>query len=1791
MKIIPKWTSTSFFYGRANNAFVRFGWPRKPFYLINATKFNKKMRSKKFNKIIQKLFNFILFYFLNFFYFLIAFQSTQYSQQQHSSSSSLISPQQQLLYQQQQTLLNNRALQFQNQQRPIRPSLFDPILKVKSYIGYVPTSAKSGTFVQIEPSEKSPPLQILVEDKDLQPGTPSAIYQYILSGYGAERFAVDHQGNLYLADATNLKTFETEKNPFILHVIAKKHKFQKKLINKSIYIANVSALAIGERAIAQIKAKDNNNDNNIIYRIIDVSDGAFNSFRYDELSNELRAVGPLLPGHKYKVVIEARDSDGLIGSSTSTNIEKQQLLLPLEQFISVDLSELTPIGTFITSLDGESINNNNPLIEKSQKKNKYFRLIGDGDGGKFILEQQNGILFTGGNLDREKDKIHRLRIETRSKYPFDQLLYITNVKINVIDANDNAPHFVDPQPLILKIKLDELPFSFSQTTNMLLGKINVEDLDEGENGKISLKVLPPLDRLFTVNNEGELRINGPLTSAHLGEHYLTLMAIDNGQQPLESRSVVIVRIDTNKFKKEEEELIITTTTIIPLINKIPKIFNNNQNNKYLSISSSSSSSEGSNSISNSKQIIDTSNDKENNYEKQLFSGLSRVGISKNENKINDLFISTTPLPPFTRVDIPLLSNNLPTAAIGKISLIEPKKQKTRERNLKELNNNNIKIEKTLSNIKLPFIYSTTTTTTTSPFTTYSIINNSNKTININNSLNNSLPLNNNFSPLISITSTDSSIQNNIITRIAPIFTTSYLKIFVEENEEQLELTKLTAYYPDEEPGPITYVLLAGDQSIFSINSSNGIITLLKPLDAESIGGNLPPIYFLKIGTIEGIEQQYFDKENGTKIELINDPNLPHFCEIQINVIDINDWIPNFEQNIYEFTLPSTAESGTIIGQVNAFDQDITSPNNKLFYYIIPKKNNSLINSISAEKLFSLNSQTGELKTNENLSNFSGKILGFGIRVVDGGINGTELNSTAKVFIHLEGIKSNEDKKQLITTTKTTISWKNIESNEEEEEEEEEEENKNKEIKEQLKINNNNNFTTKQLIKNEEFNKINKNNNISLFSKSIVNVKNSSFLPSSINKKTIQFSSHNFNISIMEGTRPPYLIKILPIINKPIDTRFTICAIKDGNLRGAFSVAQNNEGNCELRTQMQLDRETISHYLLNITVENGGQQDWALININVLDLNDNRPKFILNKIEGDKENNEGGVSGGGNLFVVLPIEALANQRFYRIIAEDIDEPGSGNSLISYSIDNSEEGNIFGIDPQSGEIWPKKGADELEQLFKKNFFKIIVIACDNPDEPKLRLCSRISISITLLNNKHRFVIILSGNKEKIKEKEKEIINCLLPFTFPCLNPIIERIEEIEEKEKKYFIKRSKEYLINLILYSINLKERKICLKQEMKKLFLSDTKELIGISMNQLGIEFLDLLIENNNKQLILNNKSRQPIYSAKIYNKEENTDDFSSGVTGLATLLFPIDWSNNNTINVLIGISSIITFIALIGLISLCVFRYRHKQIRRKRAEQIRRRHHQQQQQQAYCIGGIGGFHSTGGGLLAAVNGVKASSNYSTQFDNGEIVLNNNGRLYNTKIGCNGGGNNNNIGHSSCLFGSNNNFYMSSTSSGTPLGGGGGGGHFERGNKLYESQIRELPVCDDENIERKWKNKKHQPNCKLYCQNNNLKLQTSLSPPSSSPLSSNQRLNGGSSLLLLPPPPNPPPKQPTPHGRRLTNSENVTTSSIINSGHHLPRQFLKHYSPPATIGLQRNQEGDFSIDESFYTANGQSRYIY
>lgn len=78
---------------------------------------------------------------------------------------------------------------------------------------------------------------------------------------------------------------------------------------------------------------------------------------------------------------------------------------------------------------------------------------------------------------------------------------------------------------------------------------------------------------------------------------------------------------------------------------------------------------------------------------------------------------------------------------------------------------------------------------------------------------------------------------------------------------------------------------------------------MKALDSE-----IQQTYTIQIGTVESA--------NLTKMK-----SLAHSAHVQIQVLDLNDYIPIFNKQLYIFKLTSNATIGTVIGQVDANDQD------------------------------------------------------------------------------------------------------------------------------------------------------------------------------------------------------------------------------------------------------------------------------------------------------------------------------------------------------------------------------------------------------------------------------------------------------------------------------------------------------------------------------------------------------------------------------------------------------------------------------------------------------------------------------------------------------------------------------------------------------------------------------------------------------------------------------------------------------------------------------------------------------
>ncbi|MCP9265674.1 Cadherin domain protein [Dirofilaria immitis] len=917
------------------------------------------------------------------------------------------------------------------------PSLHPPTLKSSSHKGYIEESAEMGTIVRISPSAFSNSLQISVYDDDLKPGMPPAVYEYILTGLGSSIFAVDQRGYVYLnvpyikADPPNPSTYQLHiearevntipirsSEPISITIYVMDINDNPPRFNSSIYMANVSASG-SNRPVIKVHATDNDAGKNaeISYHLISVSNEAYNNFWYDSEAHQLNAIGNLKAGEQYEVVLKATDGGGLSNqavivvyaipdnfhAATTLNQRKASFgrnqIAGLPNFlvakpritstISEGVDSPKTIQTYVVQIN-EATPPYSAIItlgDDSTKRQMYYMITGGNEDKKFAINSEIGTLITVASLDREEMSLYSLQIETRSLNS-DQHLYWIIVQVDITDINDNAPIFTDSQPMRLRVKINDM---LKLAPNMYVGKVNVEDPDDGDNGHMKLRIASPMDKLFSINDNGIVMVNGNLLNGHFGEHRMTIIATDHGNPPLETRANLIINIEN----APENEL---------------------SNSSQLSTESSS-------------------------LEQMNFT-------SNNTNRLQNLQFTFDPVIP---------------AAMQTVE--------------------------------------------------------------------------------------------NLMLRFAPVFDPSEITIIVKENQANIELAKLHAYYMDNKPGNITYIMFAGNTSIFSVNSFTGSLVLLRPLDVEE-----ETTYEMRIGTAEAAV-------------LLTDSNFPHTVLVTVNVVDVNDWKPNFEFDSYQFKMP----------------------NNEIRYRI--KENNT------NESYISIDPKSGLLTVKKDLR------LLLNIEAEDGGIPKQFGETLALIDVEPREMTVLRKHHQRSMLYLLTI--------------------------------------------------------------------NCSFHSAIIRK-----------ISLSESVHSPHTLLILPVLNKSTNESFTTCSIISGNYEGLFSISTDAEGNCELRTQALLDRETTDYYQLKISVETEQQVDYATVEVTILDTNDNAPKFIY---KNDEYN---------GYFAALSTDAPS---FTYVTTVQAEVAGfKNNSVVAYSLDPFPMDSKYFMVDLTGEIQIKMSASQMMGDSQKNYF---------------------------------------------------------------------------------------------------------------------------------------------------------------------------------------------------------------------------------------------------------------------------------------------------------------------------------------------------------------------------------------------------------------------------------------------------------------------------------------------------------
>ncbi|CAD5226433.1 unnamed protein product [Bursaphelenchus xylophilus] len=1158
--------------------------------------------------------------------------------------------------------------------------MFPPVLRVKSREGYLPENAPVGTTVRISPSMRAESLQILVEDQDLKPGMMPAIYQYVINGFGAEKFAVDQRGFLYLnsegldADSNSssfqlhiqAREVDTEplrsSDPISLTIHVMDVNDNSPYFEQPVYFANVSADDAIERFVAKVKATDLDSGRfgRLTYKIVEVSDGAERNFKYDAQNNVLSAIGRLSSGHRYRITIEAQDGGGLTGRTTVL-----VLALPsTTQAFTPPISAQIPQSILSMNQPG---NHGSSQSQPSVPKFPQKQLLEPTNPVTPLLPLTAFTLAPETTLKPVSSQVQTILTELNEATPPHSIVAVLGdndsrqyVYFTIVEGNEAG-----------KFTIDQSTGAVTTTQEFDREEVDLYTLQIEARSKHPDQSLywTLLQVIITDANDNAPEFEG--TQPFVFQ--LKLNEMTGFPSNMEVGRVKATDIDKDDNGK-------VSYRVVPPKDKLFKI----DSRGIIRINGELTSEH----FGESEIVIVAADHGNPPLEtsakvKVIVDGLSSSAKSSEVYNTSPTFFSRATLPPSFATQSPM------TKLISQIHSVMPA----------------IESGFMLTKATLPSTIPVTTTTartTTRRLTT---------TVKSTTLTTTKTPVRKQpASPSTTATKT-SSVPTVVATRarpsskpqptppprLAPIFSTPTLSVMVEENDSDLELATIEAHYPDEQPGPITYVMIEGDSDIFSISSYTGKLTLLKALDAES-----DQEYRLVISTQEAQSMPM-------------DPLLAHAVAITVKVLDVNDWIPNFETNNYAFTIADNTEPGTVIGQVTAFDQDRDEPNNRIHY--------RMVKDHDANGFISVNAQSGLITLNKPAKELSGK----------------------KITVVVEA----QDEGELPQSTQTNVVITVEESRTE-------------------------------VIPQVEGNTKPK-------------------------PDAVQFTQRNFTASLMESVRAPHFVMLLPVINKPKDTRFVMCAIVSGNYRQAFSISPGTDGNCELRTQSALDRETIEKYLLNITITAGLQTDYTLVSITVLDVNDNAPSFIFPSDLSLKA-----------YFAGVPSNSAAFSRVINVKAEDPDLGPAG--LVQYELDpSSVNSKYFQIDRDSGEIILKQSMIQLTQNNKKSSFDFKVLACDSPQTGE-RLCSSADVYVTAISDQHRFGITLKGSQpQQVRAHEQDIIKALRQFTGACTLLSMEKMTEKTE---------GKDNVINLYWYAQNPTTHKICRKQEFRKLFEKSSEDLLA-----------------------------------------------------------------------------------------------------------------------------------------------------------------------------------------------------------------------------------------------------------------------------------------------------------------------------------------------------------------------------
>ncbi|XP_068176860.1 protocadherin Fat 1a isoform X1 [Antennarius striatus] len=521
---------------------------------------------------------------------------------------------------------------------------------------------------------------------------------------------------------------------------------------------------------------------------------------------------------------------------------------------------------------------------------------------------------------------------------------------------------------------------------------------------------------------------------------------------------------------------------------------------------------------------------------------------------------------------------------------------------------------------------------------------------------------------------------------------------------------------------------------------SGVIAILSTTDDDSEDINKQVSYFITGGdplgqfAIEHIQNEWkvsvrkpLDREKKDNYLLnitASDGIFTGKATVEVKVLDANDNSPACDTSLYSESVPEDFPAGRLVLQVSATDVDIRS-NAHISYEL---------HGVGSE-LFIIDSETGELKTLQPLDREEQDEHRFKMRAVDGGGRYCE----ADIHITVEDV--NDNPPQFSSDPYTFSVFENTETGTYVA----------KLLANDVDTGLNSDVLYSLLDSADGFFSIDEDTGVISLERPLDREVQSTYeLKASatdqgsprlsslchvvisvldINDNPPVFEHREYTATVSEDVAVGTQLLRVQAASRDMEANVEITySIISGNEHGMFSVEPRTG---DIFVIEPLDYEVYHEYYITIEATDGGSpplSDMATVNINLTDVNDNKPAFSQDVYT-----------------TVVSEDTELGKTVITVIAEDFDGPSYNH--VRYSIVDGNQGSPFTIDPVRGEL---KVARQLDRE-RTSGYTLTVVASDN-GVPPLSSTSMINIDISDVNDnpplfsQANYSLIIQENRPK-------------------------------------------------------------------------------------------------------------------------------------------------------------------------------------------------------------------------------------------------------------------------------------------------------------------------------------------------------------------------------------------------------------------------------------------------------------